>query len=191
MQLWTPWKLWEILGGVLKNTHFLYILLGIFNFGHYKLHISSITLHVRVELKSQYVFLVGAKPFPVSYQNVKYEYCHCALQIFRFETLVHSMKLIIHIDTKIWIDFVMQERLSTHIFEPGLSTATFKVAAVFHRCRPLYDPFTVCIIEGISACIMACPVYNSFRSGECWRMYRSIILVGSSNSLMSFQSWHF
>ena len=42
---------------------------------------SSITLHVRVALKSQYLFVVGAKPFPAN-RNVKHERFHCAFKIF-------------------------------------------------------------------------------------------------------------
>ena len=47
----------------IKNDTFLWMLLGIFYFGHRKLHLSFITLYMRVALQSQYLFVVGAKPF--------------------------------------------------------------------------------------------------------------------------------
>ena len=51
------------------------------NLVHCKLHFASLTLHVTVALKWQYLFAVGAKPFPAN-QNVKYECFHGAFQIF-------------------------------------------------------------------------------------------------------------
>ena len=57
-----------------------------FNFGHCKLHFSSITLHMRVALKSQYLFVVDAKPFQAN-QNVKYEYYHCVLRYLCFKII--------------------------------------------------------------------------------------------------------
>ena len=64
-------NLWEILGEQLKITH-MYIILCtcIFNFGLCKLQFSSRTLHVRVALESQYLFVVVARPIPAN-QNVK------------------------------------------------------------------------------------------------------------------------
>ena len=41
---------------------------------------TSITLHVRVALKWQYMFLIRAKPSPAT-QNVKDEFFHCIFQI--------------------------------------------------------------------------------------------------------------
>ena len=61
--------MWEILGEVLKNNAFVYILLYAFNFEYQNLHSSSVILHVRVALKSQCLFVLGVKPFPVN-QNV-------------------------------------------------------------------------------------------------------------------------
>ena len=66
---------------MLENDTFQYIPLCIFNFGHCKLYFSSIKLHIRVALMSQYLFVIGKKPFAVN-QNVKYECSHCALQKF-------------------------------------------------------------------------------------------------------------
>ena len=65
----------------IKNDRFLYNLLCIFNFGHSKLHLSSITLHVTAALNSPFLFVVGAKPF-LANQNVSYDCFLCALQIF-------------------------------------------------------------------------------------------------------------
>ena len=48
---------------------------------HCKLHSTAITLHMRLSLKSQYLFVVGAMPFPTN-QNVKYEWFYCPFQIF-------------------------------------------------------------------------------------------------------------
>ena len=57
------------LNEVLKNDIILYILFCILNLRHCKLHFMYITLHMRVALKSQYLFVAGAKPFPAN-QNV-------------------------------------------------------------------------------------------------------------------------
>ena len=43
------------------------------------LSFSSIALYMRIALKSQYLYVVGAKP---SNENVKYKCYHCAFQIF-------------------------------------------------------------------------------------------------------------
>ena len=48
---------------IVSKIMYLCSLLFIFNFGHYKLHFSSITLHVRVAIKSWYLFMVSANPF--------------------------------------------------------------------------------------------------------------------------------
>ena len=64
-----------------KIENFRWIPLCIFNFAHCKFYFSSLTLHAWGALKSQYLFVVGASPFPVN-QNVNIEYSRCALQIF-------------------------------------------------------------------------------------------------------------
>ena len=46
--------------------------------GHCNFHLSSITLHMGVTLKSSYLFVVGAMPFAVN-QNVKCESFHSKL----------------------------------------------------------------------------------------------------------------
>ena len=84
----TRLKLLEILWEVSKHDKFLYILLTILNCGYCKLYCSSIKLYVSVALKSQYMFVIGAKPFPGT-QNVINKCLHCALQIlFAFYAMV-------------------------------------------------------------------------------------------------------
>ena len=82
------WKLLGILGEKLKNDTTMYILFCILTFGHYKLHSLYIALHMKVALKSQYLFAVGAKPFP-AIQNVQYKCYNCAFQIFHFVPVVY------------------------------------------------------------------------------------------------------
>ena len=69
----------------IRKFTFLCILLCIFNFGHCKLQFSSIILHVRNALKSQYLFVVSAKLFPAS-QSARYQCLRCAFQIFHICT---------------------------------------------------------------------------------------------------------
>ena len=57
------WKLWDIIGEVLKYDVILFILLCIINFGHCKMDFMYITLHVWVVLKSQYSFVADDKQF--------------------------------------------------------------------------------------------------------------------------------
>ena len=51
---------------------------------------SSTTLHVTVALNSQYMFVVGAKPFPAN-QTVKYECFHCDFQIVHILPVVYVL----------------------------------------------------------------------------------------------------
>ena len=74
----------------IKNYTFLKILLCISNFVYRKLHFSSITLHVKVALKSHILILVSAKPFP-AHQKVKYECFHCTFQIVHILPVVHGI----------------------------------------------------------------------------------------------------
>ena len=55
------------------------------SFGQCKLQFSSITLHAKVALKSQYLFVFGAKPSPAN-QNIKCDSPHYAIQIFHIFT---------------------------------------------------------------------------------------------------------
>ena len=54
-----------------------------------KIEFSSITLHVRVALKSQYKIVVAAKPFPAN-QNVKYVCYYCAQILHTFAGNVYE-----------------------------------------------------------------------------------------------------
>ena len=71
----------------IKNDTLLQILQSIFNFEHCKLHFSSITLHVRVAVRPQYLLVVAAKPSP-TIQDIKYERFRCAFQIFHILPVV-------------------------------------------------------------------------------------------------------
>ena len=80
----------------IKNDTFLYILLSVLNFRHWKLHCSPIILHVRVALGLQLLFAVGAKPFATN-ENDKYEYFDRALQIFQFLSVVYDLFILYNI----------------------------------------------------------------------------------------------
>ena len=81
MQWRIPWKLLKILSEVLRMTHSstFYCLSLISDIAN--CITSSLSLHVRDVLKSQYLFVVSVKPFPAN-QNVKFECFHCDFQIF-------------------------------------------------------------------------------------------------------------
>ena len=73
---------------------FMYVSRSVNCFGRnltstYKLDFSPIALHMGITLKSQYFFVVGARPFP-SNQNVN-ECFHCAFQIFHnlYQPCIH------------------------------------------------------------------------------------------------------
>ena len=99
----------------MKITH-LYIILCVFNFGHFKLHFSSRTLHVKVALEWQYLFVVVARPFPAN-QKVRKS------QIFHISAgSVASSFCWYHVGSVKYYNFEMLQPISIyHMFLYGLS----------------------------------------------------------------------
>ena len=54
--------------------------------------LSPIALHTIVALKSQYVFVVDTKPSPAN-KKIKYEFLHCASQIFHKFPVVYTLQV--------------------------------------------------------------------------------------------------
>ena len=81
------------------------------------------TLHMNVALKSQYLFVVSARPFPTN-QNVKYGYFCCAFQLFHiFAGSVHKPM----IKKGRWGEYSMLEHYKTTIYQAHLILINTKI----------------------------------------------------------------
>ena len=76
----------------IKNGTLPYILFCDFNFGHLKIAISYMRIHVWVAFKPQYLFVVGAAPFPAT-QNVIRLSLLCFPNIPSFASIVLSGRM--------------------------------------------------------------------------------------------------
>ena len=96
--------LWNISSEVLNNDTIQHILLFIFNFGHYKLYFSSITLHVRVALDNNICLLLVPNHFQqikISYMSVSIVLSKYSIANIRDDGEKHSRRQCTHCDVTV------------------------------------------------------------------------------------------
>ena len=118
----------------------------IFNPGHSKFNFSSITQNPRVELKSQDLLLVGAKPFRAK-QNMKYECSHFSTFLPLVYTVVFDN--LWHLVISLWVLLSLAYKLLLSIAYQYIQHTVekciiFQVLYKYSEQVMLIRPFNTC-----------------------------------------------